>query len=152
MKFRCRKMRPEGAAEVRQLASGLIEVTGARFRATERGYTAVAAQLAFGYRGEAENGEPLEGGEFRIQIGQKLLSADPCNLVYVIWRLYPTESIVVSLLSAIRKNTPPRNAGTGDTPTSCPVSSSGSHDREPNRARGTFCTHGRHAPARVHVR
>jgi hypothetical protein len=87
----------EGAAEVRQLASGLIEVTGARFRATERGYTAVAAQLAFGYRGEAENGEPLEGGEFRIQIGQKLLSADPCNLVYVIWRLYPTESIVVSV-------------------------------------------------------
>jgi hypothetical protein len=87
----------EGANGVTALGSGIIDVTGPRFRATEIGHYSIAAQLMFVYGGEAENGVPLEGGDYRIQIGQKLLSANPCNLIYVMWRLYPQEQLVVSI-------------------------------------------------------
>lgn len=87
----------EGGNEVRQLASGLIEIQGPRFRAVETATRSNPVQIDFAFRGEVEGGEPLESGEYRIQIGQKLLAQDPCNLVYVMWRLYPTESIVISV-------------------------------------------------------
>src|SRR5947209_804369 len=72
----------EGGSQVQQLGSGLIDVQGARFRATERGHDTEGAQLRFSYRGEVPGGTPTAGGDYRIQVGEKLLSVDPCNLVY----------------------------------------------------------------------
>ena len=82
-----------GGDGTRELASGLIEVTSHTFRATERGAPSRGAKLTFAYRGETEQRSGLN----RVQIGEKLLSLNPCNLLYVMWRLYPEEGIVVSV-------------------------------------------------------
>ena len=82
-----------GGDGTRELASGLIEVTSHTFRATERGAPSRGAKLTFAYRGETEQRSGLD----RIQIGEKLLSLNPCNLLYVMWRLYPEEGVVVSI-------------------------------------------------------
>jgi hypothetical protein len=87
----------EGANGVRRLGSGLNEILGPRFRATERAARSNPVRLDFAYRGEAEGGSQLEGGEYRIQIGLKMLAQDPCNLLYVMWRVYPEERVVVSV-------------------------------------------------------
>jgi hypothetical protein len=75
----------------------LNDITGPRFRATERAARSNPVRLDFAYRGEAEGGVPLEGGEYRIQMGLKMLAQDPCNLLYVMWRVYPEERVVVSV-------------------------------------------------------
>ena len=87
----------QGTESVRQLASGLIEITGPRLRATDKAYVSNTAELSFGFRGKVEGPVPLEGGADRVQIGLKLFAADPCNLVYVMWRLFPEEALVVSI-------------------------------------------------------
>lgn len=87
----------QGAESLRQLASGLLEISGPRLRATERAFISNTVELSFGYHGRAEGSVPLEGGADRIQIGQKMFAANPCNLLYVMWRLYPDEAIVVSI-------------------------------------------------------
>lgn len=86
----------QGAESLRQLASGLIEITAPRLRATDKSYVANTAELSFGFRGRLA-GVPLESGQDRVQIGLKLFADNPCNLVYVMWRLFPEEALVVSI-------------------------------------------------------
>ncbi len=86
-----------GQDRTRLLGSGLIEVKAPVFRATSRSSVSTASQLSFAYREALPNPEPTEGGQVRIQVGQKLMSKDPCNLIYVMWRLFPQERIVVSV-------------------------------------------------------
>lgn len=45
------------------------------------------ATLTFTYLGETEETVPLGSGAIRHQIGVKLRAQDPCNVLYVMWRL-----------------------------------------------------------------
>src|SRR5437870_3663128 len=56
-----------------------------------------AAEVRFTYFGPSDVEEPLASGLPRRQIGLKLRAQDPCNLVYVMWRLHPEARIVVSV-------------------------------------------------------
>lgn len=85
--------------ELKETASGFLEISGPRTRAVERTVAAKAAQLSFRYRGHSDSDEPLDSGMFRRQIGLKLRAANSCNLLYVMWRIEPEEKLVVSLKS-----------------------------------------------------
>src|SRR5256885_9993254 len=56
-----------------------------------------SAELRFTYFGPSEPEEPLASGLPRRQIGLKLRAQDPCNLVYVMWRIHPEARMVVSV-------------------------------------------------------
>jgi hypothetical protein len=58
--------------------------------------TGQSAQLKFTYLGKTERRAALKSGIEREQIGLKLRARDSCNLIYVMWRLAPTPSVVVS--------------------------------------------------------
>ncbi|MBZ5537408.1 MAG: hypothetical protein LAO31_15745 [Acidobacteriia bacterium] len=53
--------------------------------------------MRFRYLGPTERGSALGSGEMRRQLGLKLRAQDPCNLLYVMWRLEPKPGIVVSI-------------------------------------------------------
>jgi hypothetical protein len=52
------------------------------------------ATQTFTYLGETEETIPLGSGEIRHQIGLKLRSQDPCNLLYVMWRVEDQRIVV----------------------------------------------------------
>jgi hypothetical protein len=56
-----------------------------------------AAELRFSYLGPTTQQIALASGASRQQLGLKLRAADPCNLVYVMWRLEPKAQLVVSV-------------------------------------------------------
>lgn len=55
------------------------------------------AQVAFTYEGPSSVTTPLADGELRRQIGLKLRAKDSCNVVYVMWHIEPTQTVVVSV-------------------------------------------------------
>jgi hypothetical protein len=57
------------------------------------------AQLAFTYVGPTIQTSVLGSGTTRHQLGLKLRAKDPCNLLYVIWRLDPPGEIAVQTKS-----------------------------------------------------
>ena len=61
------------------------------------GHHATAARLWFRYLGESTTTKPLGSGQIRRQIGLKLRSSDPCNLLYVMWHAYPDDAIEVQV-------------------------------------------------------
>lgn len=54
------------------------------------------ATVTFTYLGETEEVVPLGSGAIRHQLGLKLRSQDPCNLLYVMWR-FDEQRIVVQV-------------------------------------------------------
>jgi hypothetical protein len=60
---------------------------------------ASGAQLRFTYQGPTRTQSALASGAIRVQFGLKLRAADPCNLVYVMWRVEPEPKLVVSIKS-----------------------------------------------------
>jgi hypothetical protein len=66
-----------------------------------RGYvnrqTLQVIEARFAYIGPTENEARLGSGEMRRQFGLKLRARDPCNLVYVMWRIEPKSEVVVSI-------------------------------------------------------
>jgi hypothetical protein len=64
---------------------------------TDQGVHAANARLAFRLLGPSAAIKPLGSGLVRRQIGLKLRAADPCNLVYVMWRTYPDRVIEISV-------------------------------------------------------
>jgi hypothetical protein len=58
-----------------------------------------AAQLRFTYLGPTRTQSALASGVTRVQFGLKLRAADPCNLVYLMWRVEPDAKLVVSVKS-----------------------------------------------------
>ena len=60
---------------------------------------AEAAQLSFTYLGPTHTQSALGSGATRVQFGLKLRAADPCNLVYLMWRVEPESKLVVSIKS-----------------------------------------------------
>src|SRR6185437_11617693 len=55
------------------------------------------AEIQFYYNGNVASPDTLGSGEARNQLGLKLRAQDPCNLVYVMWRLAPENNVVVSV-------------------------------------------------------
>jgi hypothetical protein len=78
-------------------AHGRLSVASPKMRAVARMATAQSVQLRFTYLGPTATDEALASGQMRRQVGLKLRAADPCNLVYVMWRIEPKAAIVVSL-------------------------------------------------------
>jgi hypothetical protein len=56
-----------------------------------------SAEVRFTWFGPSEPEEPLASGLPRRQLGLKLRAQDPCNLLYVMWRVHPEAKIVVSV-------------------------------------------------------
>jgi hypothetical protein len=57
------------------------------------------AELRFLYLGETQDRSLLRSGGERTQIGLKLKAQDDCNVLYVMWRISPVSSLVVSVKS-----------------------------------------------------
>jgi hypothetical protein len=75
-----------------------LGTTSAEMRAVQRdrGRHAGSARLAFQFLGNSSTTKRLGSGLVRRQIGLKLRAADPCNLLYVMWRSYPDRVIEIS--------------------------------------------------------
>lgn len=54
------------------------------------------ALLRFRYRGETEVVNKLASGAIRQQVGLKLRATDTCNVLYVVWQIYPKEQITIA--------------------------------------------------------
>lgn len=59
--------------------------------------TAPSAEIRFRYIGPTKEESKLGSGQVRTQFGLKLRAQDPCNLVYVMWRIAPESKLVVSV-------------------------------------------------------
>jgi hypothetical protein len=57
------------------------------------------AELRFRYLGQTEEQSKLLSGGERTQLGLKLKAQDDCNVLYVMWRISPVSSLVVSVKS-----------------------------------------------------
>jgi hypothetical protein len=88
------------------VTSGSVFATGgsglgtssAEMRAVQRdhGRHAGRARLTLQFLANSPTTKPLGSGLIRRQIGLKLRAADPCNLLYVMWRTYPDRVIEIS--------------------------------------------------------
>jgi hypothetical protein len=85
----------EGTIEV--AAKGKMSVGAPKMRAYLAEPSAQAVEMRFLYLGATSGESPLASGEMRRQLGLKLRSQDPCNLVYVMWRIEPENELVVSV-------------------------------------------------------
>lgn len=68
-----------------------LEIFDPELRATLRRQTRQLLEASFEFLGPTKELEPLGSGKIREQFGFKLRAANPCNLVYVMWRFkeYP---------------------------------------------------------------
>jgi hypothetical protein len=85
----------EGRLEAGRQAS--MEVRSPKMRGYLMRASTDAAELHFTYLGVTDTNVPLESGSPRHQLGLKLRAADPCNLVYVMWRIDAVPALVVSV-------------------------------------------------------
>ena len=84
----------EGRIEARP--DGTLIVEDSKTRAVLCRGTDHTAEIEFRYRGPTSDVSALGSGAVRTQIGLKLKAQDACNLIYVMWRIAPASSIVVS--------------------------------------------------------
>lgn len=85
----------EGAVE--QSARGRLTVNVPKMRAYVNTRPAQEIEARFTYLGPTAEASRLGSGETRRQFGLKLHAQDPCNLVYVMWRIDPESKLVVSV-------------------------------------------------------
>ncbi len=85
----------EGAIE--KSAHGRLTVNVPKMRAYLNAGISQDAELRFIYIGPTAEASRLGSGEIRRQFGLKLRAQDPCNLVYVMWRIDPESKLVVSV-------------------------------------------------------
>jgi hypothetical protein len=85
----------EGAIE--KSARGRLMVNVPKMRAYVNAGTSQQAEVRFTYVGPTAEASRLGSGEMRRQFGLKMHAQDPCNLVYVIWRIDPESKLVVSV-------------------------------------------------------
>jgi hypothetical protein len=74
-----------------------LSVSVPKMRAYVNRQTLQTIEAHFTYSGPTRNEAPLGSGQMRRQFGLKLRAKDPCNLVYVMWRIEPKSEIVVSI-------------------------------------------------------
>jgi hypothetical protein len=85
----------EGAIE--KSARGRLMVNAPKMRAYVNAGISQDAEGRFTYMGPTTEASRLGSGETRRQFGLKLRAQDPCNLVYVMWRIDPESKLVVSV-------------------------------------------------------
>jgi len=85
----------EGAIE--QGPKAALRVNDPKVRAYANRWTAQSIEMHFKYAGPTAQESRLGSGAIRRQFGLKLKAQDPCNLVYVMWRIEPKSEIVVSI-------------------------------------------------------
>jgi len=74
-----------------------LKVDVPKMRAYATIASAQSVEARFAYLGPTAQDVPLPSGEMRRQFGMKLRAQDPCNLVYVMWRIEPTSQLMVSV-------------------------------------------------------
>ena len=85
---------------VHELPDGFLQVDGPKERATLKAWSSgryQAARIDFSYGGRSRHVSGFDSGMVVSQIGLKLLAADSCNVVYVMWRFEPLEELVVAV-------------------------------------------------------
>ena len=85
--------------DIKELSGGKLSVTVPKMRAFVTDPTLQEVEAHFTYLGPAAESVPLASGEMRRQFGLKLRAQDGCNLVYAMWRIEPTQELVVSVKS-----------------------------------------------------
>jgi hypothetical protein len=74
-----------------------LTVNVPKMRAYVNRATASSVEIRFRYGGPTKEESKLGSGQVRTQFGLKLRAQDPCNLVYVMWRIEPESKLVVSV-------------------------------------------------------
>lgn len=72
------------------------EVRESAMRAYVPGSAGNHMRLRFGYLGSVTAKRALGSGAEREQVGIKLRARDGCNVLYIMWRLFPRSQLVVS--------------------------------------------------------
>jgi hypothetical protein len=85
----------EGAIE--KSARDHLMVNVPKMRAYVNSPPSKTIEARFTYLGPTAEESRLGSGETRRQFGLKLRAQDPCNLVYVMWRIDPESKLVVSV-------------------------------------------------------
>jgi hypothetical protein len=101
-------LRPVGAqelcvteGELKPLDGGRLSVEAPKMRAVLDRVTRPVIEARFTYSGATTHDMPLGSGAVRRQFGLKLQAQDPCNLLYVMWRIEPESGVVVSVKSNV---------------------------------------------------
>jgi hypothetical protein len=76
-----------------------LSVDAPKMRAYVNQTAADSAQIHFTYLGPTASRSALASGASRVQFGVKLHAQDACNLIYVMWRIEPESTLVVSVKS-----------------------------------------------------
>lgn len=87
------------AGKIGTLPAHRLSIDAANFHATLNRETPQDVEARFIYLGPASDEDHSLPEPVRRQIGLELLVADPCNKVYVSWRVEPESKIVVSVKS-----------------------------------------------------
>ena len=74
-----------------------LSVNVPKMRAYVNRATTPSVEIRFRYVGPTKEESKLGSGQVRRQFGLKLRAQDPCNLVYVMWRIEPESKVVVSM-------------------------------------------------------
>jgi hypothetical protein len=82
---------------ISQTKSGYLTVVGPKERAVRTSGMHSEALLQFRYRGPSEKTAPLDSGAVIQQIGLKMRAMNTCNLLYIMWRIKPTEEIYIAI-------------------------------------------------------
>lgn len=88
-----------------EIAGQRLSVNVPKMRAYVNRQTEQLIEARFTYRGPTGKESPLGSGAMRRQFGLKLRAQDPCNLVYVMWRIEPKSEIVVSVKTNLGQHT-----------------------------------------------
>lgn len=85
------------SGKINRTRSGLyLTTTSSKMRAYDSSSNGDVGSLQFKYRGRTKTVSKLASGSIRQQVGVKLRATDSCNLLYIMWQVYPSERIVVS--------------------------------------------------------
>jgi hypothetical protein len=76
-----------------------LKVDSTKMRAVLGWTSKPEAEIKFRYLKETDDRSLLRSGAERTQIGLKLKAQDDCNVLYVMWRISPASSLVVSVKS-----------------------------------------------------
>ena len=82
---------------ISQTTSGYLTVVGPKERAVRTSGKHSQALLRFRYRGPSEKTAPLDSGAVIAQIGLKMRAMNTCNLLYIMWRIKPTEELYIAI-------------------------------------------------------
>lgn len=100
---------------VKEATPRLLTVTDPIIRAEMRSGRDQTACVQFRFRGPTRTLTPSASGEILEQIGLKLRSLNPCNLIYAMWRTRPAKEIVLQIKRNPGKTTSAQCGGAGYT-------------------------------------